>query len=813
MKILLVTQEPPLLHGEVVSGNAVRTRQIRVALENAGHNVTQAWLTTRKPARREKTGSAFRNRDELLGILMNQEPGALIVSYWELLGLLPHDIQLPVVLDYVAPRPLEELYESPHTVKASLRRLKNNLQRCDLLLVGNELQRHLMINTMIESGFDLRHADPVRIIPLGSESVGLPRSDPSRDGWLFVTGGVSWPWRETSDYQSALEAFMLRNDTPARLVQFGGQYRWHAEEKHTDQHKITQEQGPVSYRALEPYRDFSRFLINEAHIGIELAGRNIEREYSQSFRSLEYLRHGLPLVCNRYLPISRLIEAYDAGWLVDEPASLESLLPAIVSRPDLWRKKSQNALKLVAETLHPDRTVKPLLDWLESPVKATRLEPLIPARELKPVLGVPPLAQRIARQFGLVRTVLLNRLLGQERGAGVVLVTRGDIFPPDHGAAVRTLETARALTRGGTPAAIVTDNGTHWYQVNDEGVEARNYPLWVRLLSLPGPLVKLLHYSKDLPHSNSFLYLPLTDGAFFWRTIAAARSVHAGVLQAEFPAYADPCTKARDILNCAVVLVEHNVEYERIRAQVQELTSEQYETLKSIEIDLCNRSDAVVCVSDNDRQRLGEDGVHPDILHTVPHGVDLAQYDSLPPVDARVEFNIPRDLPLLVYHGTFSYPPNQKALRIFAEILLPGLEEKGLTCHLLAIGRNPPVSSPHPRIHFTGSVDRVGPWLRAADMSVVPLVDGGGTRMKIIDCFAACLPVISTSKGIEGIPVVSGRHALVLDEWESIIDSVIELRENPAQAAELAQGGRTLAEKLDWNAIADQYRAIYSALP
>ena len=83
-------------------------------------------------------------------------------------------------------------------------------------------------------------------------------------------------------------------------------------------------------------------------------------------------------------------------------------------------------------------------------------------------------------------------------------------------------------------------------------------------------------------------------------------------------------------MDCGVVLVEHNVEYDRIRAQVDELTPAQYENLRTIEITLCNDSDAVVCVSDNDRRKLELDGVKPERMHTIPHGVDLGQYDELP---------------------------------------------------------------------------------------------------------------------------------------------------------------------------------------
>jgi len=803
-----------LLSEVVVSGNAVRTRQISQALASAGHEVVQAWLSTD----RKRVKGAFRNRDELQGILMKQAPGAIIVSYWELLGLLPYDIQPPVILDYVAPRSLEEMYESPDTVRRSLRRLRLNLQHCDAVMVGNEKQRDLLLNTMIEAGFDLRDSNPVLIVPLGADVVGPPHSDPMKSGWLLVAGGVSWPWRESESYTAEMERIAHEMRPALRVVLFGGRYRWHQQQDRTgvkipDTATLDSEGTAVSRRDLESYRHFSNYLTEHAHIGVELAEWNVERQYSQSFRSLEFLRHGLPLLCNRYLPIARLVEKYDAGWTVEEPGSLASLLPKIVSRPDEWRKKSENALKLVTRTLRPERSVRPLLEWLESASKAARLPEIPASADGEPVLGVPPLGQRLKRQIKLIRQVLIGRLYGQEKGSGVLLVTRGDLFPPDHGAAVRTVETARALSHRGLQVGIVTEERKFWYRFTDGKVERESFPLWVKMLSVPAPLVKLLHYSKDIPFSNSFLYMPLTDRSFQWRIIAAAKQLHAGVLQAEFPAYALPCIKLREAMDCGVVLVEHNVEYDRIRAQVDELTDAQYENLKSIEITLCNDSDKVVCVSDNDRRKLELDGVRPELMKTIPHGVDLEQYDELPAEDARAQFGIPEHEPVLVYHGTFSYPPNREALRIFAEILLPGLELQGLKAHLLAVGRSPPANSPHPRIHLTDSVERVAPWLKSADLAVIPLTDGGGTRMKIADCFAARLPVISTSKGIEGIPVVPGQHALVIDDWESMIEAIRECWETPAKAQALAREGRALAESMDWKTIAEKYNSLYATLP
>jgi len=546
MKVLLITQEPPLQSADIASGNAVRTRQLGSALESAGHEISQTWLS----ADRIRTRGSFRNQDELAGIILEHGPDTVIVSYWELLALLPYDMRQNVILDFVAPRPLEEMFESPQTVRDSMRRLRQNLERCDAVMVGNQAQRQLLINTLIEAGFDLRESNPILVVPLGAEALDPPRSSPGKDGWLLVAGGVTWPWRNPGAYSTALESLVQKMQPALRMVHFGGPYRWHEKDSSAEQELPPAEQSAIEYRPLAPYRQFSSFLSENAHIGVELAEWNTERQYSQSFRSLEYLRHGLPLLCNDYLPLARLIRQYDAGWIVDEPSSLPALFERITSKPQEWQDKSDHALRLVRDELDPMHSVQPLLQWLESPHKAARLPELPRSQKSEPVLGIPPMAQRLKRQFKLIRQVLLGRLYGRDKGRGVLFVTRGDLFPADHGAAVRTVETARALSRSGLPVGIVTDARKYWYLFSDGKEEKVGFPLWVKLLSLPGPLVKLLHFSKDLPFSNSFLYLPLTDRGFQWRVIAAAKQVTPAVLQAEFPAYVQPCLRLREALNC-----------------------------------------------------------------------------------------------------------------------------------------------------------------------------------------------------------------------------------------------------------------------
>lgn len=489
-------------------------------------------------------------------------------------------------------------------------------------------------------------------------------------------------------------------------------------------------------------------------------------------------------------------------------------LPASTStQPDKVRaelQKLQNNLSKCDFLLTEGCTQRDLLDWLEHPQKSPRLSMETPPAPI--ALGKPPWPQRLKRQAELTRRVVLKQIFRSRPGKNILIVTRSDLFPDDHGAAVKIVETARALSQHGRKVGIVSDDRKHWWLFENGQKQRCKLPFWLRLAGLPRPLIRLLHLSKNLPASNAFLYLPLTDNSFFRHCLYVGKKLNAGILQAEFPAYAKPCIEARDILNAAVVLVEHNVEYMRLKAQVPELSAEQFGNLQAIEIDLCNRSDAVICVSDNDRQQLLNNGVKPELLHTIPHGFDPVPY-TLPAItDLRDKFGIPADAVLMAFHGTFSYPPNRDALHVFAEILLPQLPSAEQSFHVIAIGRNPPSDAPHPNIHFTGSVDKVGPWLKACDMAVIPLREGGGTRMKIIDCFAAGLPVISTSKGIEGIPVVNQREAIISDDWGNMVSEIIALGRSRERRELLSAAAREFAADMDWKNITKRYLSIFSVL-
>ena len=84
--------------------------------------------------------------------------------------------------------------------------------------------------------------------------------------------------------------------------------------------------------------------------------------------------------------------------------------------------------------------------------------------------------------------------------------------------------------------------------------------------------------------------------------------------------------------------------------------------------------------------------------------------------------------------------------------------------------------------------------------------------MKIIDCFAAGLPLVSTSKGIEGIPVVNGREAFISDDWLSMVNEIILLAESKERRDVLSSAAAKFASDMDWKSITSRYLSIFSAI-
>jgi glycosyltransferase involved in cell wall biosynthesis/predicted O-methyltransferase YrrM len=146
----------------------------------------------------------------------------------------------------------------------------------------------------------------------------------------------------------------------------------------------------------------------------------------------------------------------------------------------------------------------------------------------------------------------------------------------------------------------------------------------------------------------------------------------------------------------------------------------------------------------------------------------------------------------LVYVGWYHYAPNARAAAALIDRIFPRLAADFSDARLILVGRDPTdlmlaAAQRDRRIIVTGGVPDVRPYLRLADACAVPLTEGGGTRLKILEAFAAQIPVISTTKGAEGLGVEDGVQLIIADDDERFAAAAAAIFRNPIPALERAR--------------------------
>lgn len=135
----------------------------------------------------------------------------------------------------------------------------------------------------------------------------------------------------------------------------------------------------------------------------------------------------------------------------------------------------------------------------------------------------------------------------------------------------------------------------------------------------------------------------------------------------------------------------------------------------------------------------------------------------------------------ILFVGTMDYYPNTDAILFFAEQIAPILREKSSQPWHLRIVGTPPQKKwlrrlkHFPEIELSGFVKDLKPEYEAADIVITPIRGGGGTRIKILEAFAQGIPVVSTSKGAEGLEVENGVHLFIEDDPVLFADACIRL--------------------------------------
>jgi glycosyltransferase involved in cell wall biosynthesis len=263
-------------------------------------------------------------------------------------------------------------------------------------------------------------------------------------------------------------------------------------------------------------------------------------------------------------------------------------------------------------------------------------------------------------------------------------------------------------------------------------------------------------------------------------------------------------------LQCLRILDAHNALYlvvQRMARQAQQPLWRKFldweaQRLERYERTTYDHFDHVVFVTAEDRARL-----QLDRAAVIPICADSA---ATPPI-----IRAP-GAPEVVFVGALHWPPNAQGIAWFAHKSWTTVLAACPEAYLTIIGKAPPaevsaLAVDLPQVRVTGYVSDLQPYLAKTGVFLVPLLAGGGMRVKIVDAWTWQLPVVSTTIGAEGIDYEHGKNLLIADHPSEFANAVIHLLRNPELADSLARAGRRTAETVySWQTVYRAWDAIYS---
>jgi glycosyltransferase involved in cell wall biosynthesis len=213
---------------------------------------------------------------------------------------------------------------------------------------------------------------------------------------------------------------------------------------------------------------------------------------------------------------------------------------------------------------------------------------------------------------------------------------------------------------------------------------------------------------------------------------------------------------------------------------------------RKLETELLPRFSLVLATSEADAGR---------VAHLAPAARVEVYPNALPWVPR------PREEPqqALVFSANFEYHPNIDAVHFLVSEIWPEVKKRHPGLRLKLVGRGDRsirhLVGAGPDIEVTGPVADAFREIASAAIVVAPLRAGSGTRIKILEAWAAGRPVVATLVAAEGLLVRDGRNIVLAPDAAGFAGAIGRLLGDPAEAQRIALSGRhTFERHYTWEA-------------
>ena len=236
-----------------------------------------------------------------------------------------------------------------------------------------------------------------------------------------------------------------------------------------------------------------------------------------------------------------------------------------------------------------------------------------------------------------------------------------------------------------------------------------------------------------------------------------------------------------------------------------EIAAREAERTRRFERAAAVRCDVCLAVSEDEaaavRQLLGV--AHVDV---VSNGVDTSFFT---PANGEPE------MASLLFTGTMSYRPNAEAVQEFVGRILPLILKEVGDAKLHVVGDAPPESVTAlagRNVIVHGFVPDMRVYHERAAVVVVPLLRGGGTKLKVLEAAAMGKAIVTTSVGVDGLPFRDGEDVIVTDAPADFARAVVLAAGDSGLRRKLGESARRLSLQFDWNRIEQRLCQIVEAL-
>jgi glycosyltransferase involved in cell wall biosynthesis len=367
------------------------------------------------------------------------------------------------------------------------------------------------------------------------------------------------------------------------------------------------------------------------------------------------------------------------------------------------------------------------------------------------------------------------------------------LFPMDAGGKIRSANILKHLKGGAFKTRLVMPARLPEQSRWRRDIESLADEV-IRIPCAPRGIYRKLRRVRGLATSLPVsAYADADDGA----RVAVATTLAPGADLVVFD-YVQSMAMAPPDLTIPHLFFAHNVESEILDRHaaiasglMKGIWSREAAKMRRFETRACEKATGVIAVSERDaaifRSEFGAKHAF-----AIPTGVDPDYFAFAPPAD-----DAPPDI---VFTGSMDWKANQDGLVWFMDAVWPLIASARPQARLTLVGKNPPkamiAAAKARRLNwrFTGFVDDIRGHARAA-AAIIPLRIGGGTRIKAFEAMAMGTPVVSTSLGVEGLPVRAGEHFLEADAPGDFAQCVLRLLAEPVLRRTLTAKARRLVEE------------------